>query len=184
MRPGTTVELIRAQSRSRLERVAAGQLDAAFVRGVTPPDGVELLEAWQDRVIAALPAHHPLAARPRVAMADLAGLPLRIVARRANPALVELVLGHCADAGHSPRRIEHDDLPVDTLLATVASGPPSWTVLSESHASTLRGTRVAFVPTQPAMVITTSLAVAADASSRAVAPLIEACAAAAAARAA
>jgi DNA-binding transcriptional LysR family regulator len=182
------VELTSIPTRARLERVAAGQLDAAFVRGPVAalsrgPDaafvgvaGVELIEVWRDRLVAVLPAGHPLAHRPAAPIGELAALPLRMVARRANPALVDLVLGCCADAGHTPRRLEYDDGPVDTLLAAIAAGPPSWTVLYESHARMLNSPRVAFVPVEPDLRLPTFLAVRENGSSRAIAPILDACA--------
>jgi DNA-binding transcriptional LysR family regulator len=174
-----SVELTSTTTRARLQRVAAGQLDAAFVRGVIAADGVELTEVWRDRIVAVLPAGHRLAARETAPIGELAELPLRLVTRRTNPALVDLVLGCCTAAGHIPQRLEYDDGPVETLLAAVASGPPSWTVLYESHARMLNSPRTAFVPIDPMLELPTFLAVAQDSSSRAMAPILDACAVAA-----
>ena len=101
--PDVPVELTSAPTQARLERVAAGQLDAAFVRGEVVADGVELVEVWRDRLVAVVPAEHPLARRVSAPIAELAELPLRIAPQRANPALAELVLGACAAAGRTPR---------------------------------------------------------------------------------
>jgi DNA-binding transcriptional LysR family regulator len=180
LRPDVPVELTSVPTRARLERVAAGQLDVAFVRGEVAAEGVELVEVWRDRLMAVVPSGHPLARRVSAPIAELAELPLRIVTQRANPALVDLVLGACAAAGKTPRCLEHDDAPVDTLLASIAAGAPSWTVLYESHARILSNPRVTFVPTDPPMHVPTSLAVSSAASSRAVAAIYEACRSAAA----
>ena len=173
--PSVSVELSSVGVRSRLERVAAGQLDAAFVRGIASAPGVELVEVWQDPLVAVLPADHELSLLDRVPMTELAHLPLRLVSRRTNPVLVDLVLSHCAEAGGQPRRLEFDDGPVDTLLAAVASGTPSWTVMYASHARMVCGQRVAFRPTDPALVVTTNVAVPRSVTSREMAPLIDAC---------
>lgn len=174
LRPDVPVELTSTPTRARLERVAAGQLDAAFVRGDVSAEGVELVEVWRDRLVAVVPSEHPLARRVSAPLAELAELPLRIVTQRTNPALVERVVGACTATGRTPARLDHDDGPVDTLLASIAAGPPSWTVLYESHARMLSTPRVTFVPTDPPMCVATSLAVSSAASSRAVAPLYEA----------
>jgi DNA-binding transcriptional LysR family regulator len=174
LQPGRSVELTHAPRRPRLERVAAGQLDAAFVRGAHGAPDIEMVPLWEDPIVAALPADHPLALLPVAAIGELARLPLRLVARRTSPVLVDLVLGACADAGRAPRRIEHDNGPVDGLLATVASGPPSWTVVYESHARMLNTPRIAFVKTDPPLALPAFLAVAEGASSQTVAPLLEA----------
>ncbi len=178
MDPPVVAELVTAPTRARLERVAAGQLDAAFVRGVTAASGVELIEMWQDRLLVLLPARHELAGRTVVPLRELAELPLRIVGRRANPPLVDLVMGACAEAGFSPRLADHPEA-VEDVLAAVASGPPSWSVLYEPHARMLQLDRVAFRPSDPPLRLTTALAVPEAATTASLAPLLRACAAAA-----
>jgi DNA-binding transcriptional LysR family regulator len=178
MDPPVVVELVTAPTRARLERVAAGQLDAAFVRGATTAAGVELVEVWEDRLLVVLPARHELAGRDLVSMGDLAALPLRIVARRANPPLVDLVTGACARAGFTPRLAPHPE-NVEEILAAVASGPPSWSVLYEPHARMLTTDRVVFRATDPPLALPTALAVPEGATTATLAPLIKACSAAA-----
>jgi DNA-binding transcriptional LysR family regulator len=173
--PPIHAELVTASTRARLERVAAGQLDAAFVRGLTSARGVELIDMWQDRVLVALPVTSPLADRDVVPMAELADLPLRIVERRANPPLVDLVLGACARAGFTPVLADHPD-HLEHTLATIAAGPPTWTVVYEPHARMISQGSVVFRATDPALSMTTSLAVAQDATTGAIAPLLRACA--------
>ncbi len=177
LEPSTETVLVSAPTRVRLERVAGGQLDAAFVRGVRSAPGVELIEVWRDRLLVVLPASHPLARREVVDLADLDGLALHLVSRKLNPPLVDLVLGACADAGFTPvlgPRVEG----LDNTHALIASGPASWTVIYEAHARALHHPHVAFRPTSPELVMPTELAVAADATSRTVAPLLRACSAA------
>ena len=178
--PDTSAELVSAPTRARLERVASGQLDAAFVRGVTCAPGIELIDVWSDQLLVALPADDDRAGGGPVRLADLATLPLRIVPRRLNAPLVDLVLGACAAAGFTPVLGGHLGALQD-LIAAIGSGPPSWTVIYEPQARTMRQPSVAFLPTQPAMIMPTRLAVRADATSREVAPLLRACAAAEAA---
>ncbi len=173
-RPGAAVELASVPQRPRLERVAAGQLDAAFVRGVPAAAGVEVVEVWSDRLVAAVPATHELAERDAVSLAELGELPLRLVNRRVNPVLVDLVLGRCAEAGVHPHRLVFDGGPVDNLLAAVSTGVPSWTVLYEAHARMIRSPRVAFVQVEPTLSMPTCLAFPEHATSREAAPLLEA----------
>ena len=114
--PGTAVDLVSASAADRLEGVAGGDLDAAFVRGgwplTGPPDpaaavpadadGVCVVPLWADPLVAVVPGRHPLAARAEIGVAELAGLPLRLVPRRQNPPLVDLVVHACHDAGFEP----------------------------------------------------------------------------------
>ena len=176
--PPVGAELVTAPTRARLERVAAGQLHAAFVRGVSSAPGVELVDVWEDRLLVVLPAGHELADRDVVPLRDLAGLPLRIVGRRANPPLVDLVLGACAEAGFRPTLATHPS-SVEGVLAAVASGPPSWSLLYEAHARMLSSDRVVFRATDPVLGLTTALAVPAGATTSTLAPLLAACRAAA-----
>ncbi len=176
--PDTEAVLVSVPTRARLERVASGQLDAAFVRGAACAPGVELIEVWQDRLVVALPAAHELAGSSVVELPALAELPLRIVSRRLNPPLVDLVLDACAAAGFTPVLGAHPD-SLENTLAAMAAGPASWTVLYESHARTLQLPQVVFRPTAPELAMPTALAVREDATSRTVAPLLRACAIAA-----
>lgn len=175
--PTTTTELVRAPTRARLERVASGQLDAAFVRGVTSAPGVELIEVWQDRLLVVLPASHAVGQSGTVKLADLAGLPLRIVPRQQNAPLFDLVMDACTTAGFAPVPGAHVG-SLDDLIAAVGSGRPSWTVIYEPQAETRRHPLVQFVATEPVLRMPTALAVPETATSRDVAPLLRACAAA------
>jgi hypothetical protein len=144
---------------------------------VASAPGVELIEVWTDRLLAVLPASLDRSAGGPVRLTDLAALPLRIVSRRLNAPLVDLVIGACAAAGFTP--VLGGNLgSLQDLIAAIGSGPPSWTVIYEAQAETLRQPLVAFLPTDPALFMPTCLAVAADATSRQVAPLLRACAAA------
>ncbi|MFF4840251.1 LysR family transcriptional regulator [Streptomyces collinus] len=156
--PDVPVELFSLPAGERLAGVAAGRLDAAFVRAAEPPPGVRVLPLWPDPLVAALPATHPLAARPEVALADLAGLPLALTPRRNNPALVDLLLGACRAAGFEPRPGPVGGSLQDTL-ATIGSRP-LWTVVFASHARVLHTPRVSFVPFgAPGLALPTGLAV-------------------------
>lgn len=148
--PGVTLELVAATADERLARVADGTLDAAFVRSpVWEGDrGLRAVPMWRDELVAAVPARHPIAAGTYAAYADLAKLPLRLTARRNNPALVDLVISALSDAGREPVPAPPASNLPDTMAAIGADGA-SWTVVYASHAAQLRTTRVAFVPFEP-----------------------------------
>ena len=174
-RPDLGVELVSAATRARLERVAGGQLDAAFVRGTDSAPGVELIELWRDELVVALPARHALTRSAAVPIGALADLPLRLVARTRNPPLVDVVVQACAAAGFTPTR-GTDPGSLDSLLAAIAAAEPSWTVIYAAQARTIRPPGVVFRPTVPALELPTRLAVAAGARSRDLAALLDACA--------
>jgi DNA-binding transcriptional LysR family regulator len=158
--PGVTLELVGATADERLARLADGTLDAAFVRSpVWEGDrSLRAVSLWRDELVAAVPARHPIAAGTYAAFADLAELPLRLTARRNNPALVELVVSALSDAGREPVSAPPASNLPDTMAAIGADGA-SWTVVYASHAALLRSTRVAFVPFEPpGLSLTTHLA--------------------------
>jgi DNA-binding transcriptional LysR family regulator len=157
-KPAVQVELVSLPAQERLARVVDGRLDAAFVRGAEPLAGVRVLPLWPDPLVVALPAGHPLAARDGIDLAELAPLPLSITARRTNPALVDLVVGACHDAGFEPLPGPVSGSLQDTL-ASIGTRP-LWTVVYASHARVLHSPRVAFVPFRaPGLALTTGLAV-------------------------
>ncbi|MEU8968524.1 LysR family transcriptional regulator [Streptomyces monashensis] len=173
--PGLRVELASAPTAVRLERVARGELDAAFVRGVEEgPDGVRLVPVWQDRLLVVLGGRHALASQSRVELGELAGLPLYLTARRNNPPLVDLVVGACRDAGFEPVAGPAASSLQDTLAA-LGAGSPGWSVVYASHAAQLATGRVAFLPVGDPLVLPAVLAVPRTAPPSRVASLLEAC---------
>ncbi|MER5729855.1 LysR substrate-binding domain-containing protein [Streptomyces sp. NPDC002138] len=158
--PGTAVELVSAATRDRLAQVADGRLDAAFIRSLEPAPGVRILPLWEDPLVAALPAGHPLAREKELAVADLAGLRLCITARRNHPALVDLVVGACHAAGFEPLPGPVGGSLQDTLATIGAGAVPMWTVVYAAHARALHSPRVAFRPFRGAgLALPTGLAV-------------------------
>ncbi|MGW2523001.1 LysR substrate-binding domain-containing protein [Streptomyces sp. NPDC001617] len=172
--PDTPVELFSLPAAERLAKVAGGQLDAAFVRSVEPIPGVRVLPLWPDPLVAALPATHPLADRDEIGVEELAGLPLALTDRRNNPALVDLVIGACHEAGFEPLPGPASGSLQDTL-ATIGTRP-LWTVVYASHARVLHTPRVAFVPFRaPGLALSTGLAVSDSATPTHLDTLILAC---------
>ncbi|OAR22640.1 LysR family transcriptional regulator [Streptomyces sp. ERV7] len=173
--PDLTVELTSSPTANRLQAVREGELDAAFVRGVDRGQGLDLVPVWQDPLVVALPASHPLATGTAVHLADLAALPLRIVPRENNPHLVDLVVAACADAGFAPVLGPAFTTDQDTLAA-IATGAPSWTVFYAAQAARLPAGRTAFRPFAPPVPMAeTFLAVHPATPARRLAPLLAAC---------
>ncbi|QHC24788.1 LysR family transcriptional regulator [Streptomyces sp. GS7] len=164
--PEIGVELVAGRTRERLDQVAAGELDAAFLRGEAADagrDGLRYVPLWQDPLVAVVPARHPLAASPgTIALADLADVPLVLTDRRNNRALVDLVVTACHAAGFGPVPGPRYGSLDDALTAIGARGSAEgmWTVVYEAHARRLSTPRVAYLPFRnPGMELTTYLAV-------------------------
>ncbi|MEV5239516.1 LysR substrate-binding domain-containing protein [Streptomyces cinnamoneus] len=167
--PDVRVELVSVPVRERFVQLADGRLDAAFVRGARPegsgaPETVRH-PLWEEELVAAVPARHPLAGRPSVSLADLAGLPLCLTERRNHPSLVDLVLDGCDRAGFRPVAGPATNSLQDALAA-IGSGSPMWTVVYEGNARRVQAPRVAFVPlAAPGLRLPVELAVRSGVSS-------------------
>lgn len=173
--PHLGVELTSAPTAERLDRVAAGTLDAAFVRGGHDAPALRLHPVWQDPLLVVLPTGHELAAAEDVPLSALAALPLRLVPRRRNPPLVDLVVRACHDAGFEPRP-GPPSTSLENTLAEIGAGAPTWTVVYAAHARQLRGGRVAFLRPRDGLSLVTSVAVRAVEPSAYTRLVLEVCA--------
>ena len=173
--PAMPVELVSRPVGERIAMVRARRLDAAFVRAQRPVRELELIPLWEEPLVAALPATHPLADGPAVSLRELRELPLRLAAREQNPAFHDLVVGACAAAGFEPVLGPAFTNAQDTL-ADLSIGVPGWTPL---YASAVRGLAPDGVATVPLTGLRTHtyLAVPPGVPSAAVRDLLSACAA-------
>jgi DNA-binding transcriptional LysR family regulator len=124
--PATPVELRVADDPDTVPDLAAGRLDVALViaSDLVPAraaPGVEHLHLLDDPMLVALPADHPLAARPSVALADLSGDRWLIPCVGGTCPDSNVILHKCRAAGFAPDvELELDDY--QTLLALAATG--------------------------------------------------------------
>jgi DNA-binding transcriptional LysR family regulator len=99
------------------------QLDAAFIRvPVGEASELTIEHLADERMLAALPAQHPLAAQPgSVALADLAEEIFVLYRRPTGPGLYDAIIAACRTAGFSPRVGQEAPRLVSTL-SLVAAG--------------------------------------------------------------
>ena len=142
--PHVSVRLVEGSTSALLDHLAGGRLDLALVHPVDPPPaklGLTLIR--EDRIMAALPAAHPLAGRPRVSLRDLASEPLVFFPPESSPMLHAQIKSAFASLGLTPR-IEQEARATPTMLLMVAAGF-GYALLGES-ARYLPFSNVAFVP--------------------------------------
>ncbi|MFI1198095.1 LysR family transcriptional regulator [Streptomyces sp. NPDC020883] len=169
------LELLTGTTEERLAKVRAGDLDATLLRGERTDAGLTFLPLWQDALMAALPARHELAAQEVVEMSGLAGLPLRLSPHSRNPALHDLIVHCCREAGYDPVWGPEFTNAQDTLAA-IGYGRPSWTVFYAPHADQLPVPGVVFRPlANPTPLMRTYLAVRPGPPRPGLRALIEAC---------
>ncbi len=113
---GSTAELVAALQHERL--------DVAFIRvPVGEAAGLSIERLTQERMLAVLPAQHPLAARERgaIALADLAEENFILYRRPTGPGLYDAIIAACRAAGFSPR-IGQEAPRLLSTLSLVAAG--------------------------------------------------------------
>ena len=74
--PGVELSLLEDASDRLIERVRSGQADLALTGVAAMPAGLEGFPVISERLVAAVPADHPLARRKRVTLADIAAHPV------------------------------------------------------------------------------------------------------------
>lgn len=85
--------------------VAAGQLDIGFARHPEFWGDLRCELLWENPLVLTVPAGHPLAARPVVSLAELAGEPLAVVPRSLSPGSYDIVHAALLRAGVAPRLV-------------------------------------------------------------------------------
>ncbi|KOV60558.1 LysR family transcriptional regulator [Streptomyces sp. MMG1121] len=120
--PGLRLHLSQHPSAELVDMVHTGALDLALVRlPVTGTAGLTVRHIGVERLVAAVPEHHVLAARPSLGLRELAEHAFALPRPGALPGLARQVALACAQAGFTPRPLGRaDDLP--GLLSYVAAG--------------------------------------------------------------
>lgn len=121
--PDVTVHLEERTPERVWEMVAKGRLDVGITRPVLAhaASRMKTLILRDERLCAAVPHRHPLAARKTLPWSKLAGQPLIMLARREGAGLHDEILAACHDAGFTPR-IGHAPSLISTVLRFVESG--------------------------------------------------------------
>jgi DNA-binding transcriptional LysR family regulator len=148
LRPDVTVKLTEDKSIRLLPRLISGRLDLALVRPPEKPDKrLEFLFLLHETAVVAVSDRHPLAARKRVDIADLAEQPLIVPERRSRPHSHDLTMKLFAQAGLQARVAQLAD-EKQTIVNLVAAElgvaiVPRWT-------SRMAARGVRYIPLQAA----------------------------------
>ena len=111
----------------------AGTIDLAWT--VAEPSGDISSEiVSSERLVAVVPASHPLATRKRIAIADFTNEGIVLIRRTESPRLYTETMRLCAINGFHPAQI-HEVIEEQTVLGLIAAGfgvalvPSSWSVI-------------------------------------------------------
>ena len=153
-----------------LRDVARGRLDLAVTFcAPQPPAGVELLTLADEPAVVHVPEGHPLAERPAVTLADLAGETVLVAASTESGGFSDRVLSAFAAAGVTPAT-RADPYP-DLGLQAVREGLGIVVYVRGAFPPELPGS--AFVALEPPLTLPFQLAWRAGAESAALAMVIE-----------
>lgn len=119
--PQTTVSLVPGITNENIERVARGEIDAAFVTNRLDSAALDCVSLWTEGSVVLLPLHHRLARRRAVHLSDLVDEPFVLgpsaTWQSYRPRLEEA----CRQSGYSPRVVQEAD-STSALVRLVASG--------------------------------------------------------------
>lgn len=119
--PGVTLEMhADLLTPAQCEALRDGRLDLAVLRPPLGDDQLAVRTIEVESLVLALPIDHPLAACPRIEMADLRAEGFVLYSDR-DSVVNEATVRSCREGGFAPRR-EHEATGTTVLLAQVAAG--------------------------------------------------------------
>jgi DNA-binding transcriptional LysR family regulator len=120
-RPDVSFVLEESSSGDLLAGLREERLDIAFIRsGVADPEGLAVHPLLQEDMAAALPARHPLARRPSLALKELAAETFILYRRPDGRGLYDVIIAACTAAGFSPHVGQEAPRIVSTLNLVAA----------------------------------------------------------------
>jgi len=131
----------------QLALLAQGELDLGLMYGPLRAPALASRVVLRERLIAALPATHPLARRRTVAAKALRAEGLILFPRPLAPGLYDSAIGVCQRAGYAPR-IAQEAVQMQTILGLVAGG--LGVALVPACMALLKRPDVAYLPITPA----------------------------------
>jgi DNA-binding transcriptional LysR family regulator len=121
--PDVETHLVDGSSDHLISGLANSAIDVAFVVEGNPKWDGGLLPVWSERLIAAVPEHHPLSDRITIQWTDLKHEFLLLPQRGPGPEFHKLLI---SKLGYSDCRLLHHDVALDRLLTMVGAG---WGIL-------------------------------------------------------
>ncbi|MEU8432744.1 LysR substrate-binding domain-containing protein [Streptomyces sp. NPDC029216] len=119
--PGLEVELSDIGFVDQAQALLEGRADAVLCFGPVPP-GIQAMEVAPEPRLVCLPDTHPLAARDRVTLADLAGLPVIGLADRLPQAWRDYWAADPRPDGSTVRYTDHGATTMEGIVSAVGLG--------------------------------------------------------------
>lgn len=129
--PDVKTHLVDGLSDHLISDLASSAIDVAFVAEANPRWSDRSLLLWSERVVAALPANHPLTGRDVVHWGELRREPLLMSQRGPGPEFHKLLISKMGDSDRCP--LLRHDVVLDRLLSLVGV---SWGILLALESAT------------------------------------------------
>ncbi len=147
--PGIDVRLRELTTTPQVEALERGDIDVGLVRPPVRSERITVIPLLEERLVAALPDTHPLAARQVVSPRELADEPFVSFPRQIGAGLYDEILAVCTAAGFSPNVVQEAN-EMQTIVSLVAAGigvalvPESMQRIAQPHVAyrRLRGSDV------------------------------------------
>jgi DNA-binding transcriptional LysR family regulator len=124
----------------QLTALAAGRIDAGFLRAAEAPPGIRLQTLLTEPVLAALPADHRLARHDRLALSELAAEPFVFFPRHRSVLGYDEFIASCRAAGFSPAIVQ--EASGVSALGLVAAGLGVTVLAASYQALSVAGVRL------------------------------------------
>ena len=105
--PAVEIRTVEASRERLFEELNIGALDIVIVTGDPPGVGSRAMALWSERILVALPEHHPLASRDVVSWTDLKGETFLLGEHDPGPDVHDLLIAKLAAPGDRPRVVKH-----------------------------------------------------------------------------
>ncbi|WP_278912555.1 LysR family transcriptional regulator [Deinococcus wulumuqiensis] len=119
--PAVSVDLRELTAGEQEAALRGGQIDVGLLLLPVRDPALASRALWRQRLVAALPAAHPLAGQERLQIGDLADEAFVFFPRYLRASYFDQVMHWCADAGFTPRVVQ-EAIEIPTLLSLVAAG--------------------------------------------------------------
>jgi DNA-binding transcriptional LysR family regulator len=121
LHPGVLIQLRQMIPLDHVEWLRSSRVDVALVREPAEAPGILTVPVLRERWVAAVPRHHPFAARTSVRLDSLREEPFVLFPEEISPGLYRQVMELCASAGFEPRVVQEAD-EWQTILSLVEAG--------------------------------------------------------------
>jgi LysR family transcriptional regulator, benzoate and cis,cis-muconate-responsive activator of ben and cat genes len=148
--PNTNMVIHQLAERDQIAALRTGRVDLVLGRVTEPlPSDVVVMPLREERLIAILPADHPLAGAPAVMLVDLSSEPFVMFPRRLEPVVFDNYTRACVSAGFT-LRLEHEVSDAQTQALAIAAGLGIG--LTGDHLA-LRFPELVYLPVEPGVTV-------------------------------